>query len=173
MWFCVPTTNGGGLPDLACIYNYNNGTWTFDDIAWTCGIDRIPLSYPLFALDSFDLYALESTEDKAGIAYTGYVDSAEQGAGEPDIIKQVTTIYPVIETDTASHIRFQVGYRDNVNVAITWSAYYNLHPATDVKLDTRSAGSGRLWSIRITGNELDTPFKIGNVVCEVETAGSR
>lgn len=170
--FCVPTTAGTGIPDLACIYNYKAQAWTFDTISWFAATDRIPISYPLFSLDDKKIYALESTENAAGVAITGYVDSAEHGADDPEVMKEVNQLFPIVQT-TAATLKFKIGFRANPNATVTWSSAFSFVPATDDKVDTRSAGSGYYWRVRVYTDGMDTPFMIGKVFALVNPVGAR
>ncbi len=183
--FVLPIASGA--PSLDCIYNWRNGAWSFDDVLWWAGIDRTEILYPLVtyggavAATNNKIYTIDITDaDAAGGVMTGYVDSAEQGSDDPETMKVIDTIQPVIQTTSAwaagAHVHFKIGFRNDVNTAVTWSSAYDLHPnatTAERKINTRDAGSGRFWRIKVYTDEATTPFMIAKIHCEVDAAGSR
>ena len=182
--FVVPITSGA--PSLDCIYNWRNGAWSFDNVLWWAGVDRGDIAYPLItyggavATTNNKIFTIDITDaDPTGIAFTAannYVDSKEYGADDIEVMKVVNRIYPIIQSNSTAHIYVKIGFRNDVNTSVTWSSAYPLHPSTggpDIKIDTRNAGSGRLWRLRVYTDELSTPFLIAKIICDIDAVGSR
>ncbi len=169
IWFCVPI-DSAQTPSIACIYNYRNNSWAFDDIAWFAGADAIPLSYPLIAEADKKLYSLGSTENKAGAAYNGYVISREYDFGEPEAYKTILKIQPVIES-TATSIEFYIQYRNNINESWETSSVFTITPLSTVKLDTRI--TGRRFRFHIKTNITGSPFSVCRLIVHYDRQGTR
>jgi hypothetical protein len=188
--FVLPIASGA--PALDCIYNWRNGAWSFDDVLWWAGIDRTEILYPLVTYGGTlpvapatgpanKIFTIDITDtDAIGAAMTGYVDSAEQGSDDPEVMKVVNTIFPIVQTKStwgvAAHMHFKIGFRNDINTAVTWSSAYDFHPnaaTPDRKINTRDAGSGRFWRIRVYSDEVTTPFMIGKIHCDIDAVGSR
>jgi len=179
VWFCLPTIGSDGKPTLACIYNYRNDSWTFDTVAWWHGVAKLPVAYPLFAKDDYKIYELGNTENAAGSAITGYAVSAEFGGEHIESYKHVLRIIPEIYSSCEA-VKFQIGYRDKFNDAVTWSDPYTFNPQTDWKIDTatkpdgtRPGPGGHLLRIKVYTDGVDTPFVLNSIRVVYEAEGER
>jgi hypothetical protein len=179
VWFCLPVTGSSGKPTLACIYNYLNNTWTFDDIAWWYGLSKVPTDYPIFSKDDYKLYQLGNTENGAGSALTGYAVSAEFGGEKLEAYKYIDRIIPEIYTD-ATEVHFKVGYRDGFNNSLTWTDAYTFNPQTEWKIDmgaqpdgSRPGPGGHLLRIMVYTDATDTPFILNGIRVQYHVQGGR
>ncbi len=165
IWFCLPITGSDGKPTLACIYNYRDGSWTFDDIAWWHGVGKVPTDYPLISRDDYKIYEIDKTENDSGSALTGYAVSAEFGGEQIESYKHVMRIIPEIYT-TCTAVKFSIGYRSKFNDAVTWTDPYTFNPQNDWKIDTatmpngnRPGPGGHLLRIKVYTDGVDTPLE--------------
>ena len=163
IWFCVPLATGSGWPELACIWNYRNGAWSFDDIfGWGAATDKLPTTYPILSPLYQTIYSLGGSENSyGGEAINSYVDSPEFGGDNPEVHKHILKIQPEI-LSTASTIKFAIWTRDNINTSKTWSGDFSFTPATDLKIDIKNV-SGKLWGVRIKSDTLNSPHTIGRI----------
>jgi len=172
VWFCVPT-GANTTPTLAAIFNYYTNTWSLEDIAWTAGADRLPATYPIIAKTSdkksYSIeYGTANNDGASGIST--YVVSKEYGWENPETVKYINRLYPIIES-TASAISFYIGYRANVNASVTWSSAYTFTPASDYKVDIRE--SGRLWRIKIATTAASSPWAVHKVIADIQDVGKQ
>jgi hypothetical protein len=171
VWFVLPTGTNG-YPNLACIFNYGNGTWTFEDLEMWSGIDSGQETYPLYSGADKKLYNINvGNNSDDGSAITGTIETAEYHMGLPNIKKEVHEIYPICRS-TSTSLKIKVGYRNSINDAITWTPAKTFNPASDYKVDFRHEAS-RYIRFKIYSDGVDTPFSLDQIIAFWEVSSGR
>jgi hypothetical protein len=170
VWFVLPT-GVSGYPNLACIYNYRNGSWTFEDLEMWAAVDRHPTSYPIYSSFDKKICNLGITEnDPDGNAITGYIDSDEYDLGVFDRYKAISRLMPLVRS-RASVLKFRIGQRNRLDDPVIWSGAYNFNPSVDWKLDIRV--NAKYFRFRIYTDTVDSPFKFDGMKVIYEVTHGR
>lgn len=167
VWFVVPTGTSE-VPNLACVYSYRTGAWTFDDLASYSGSDRLPDLHPLFCSSLNLIQALDESENADDQPVAGYVDTPD--FGDETTRFTVTRVTPFVES-TAGEVEILVGTREKVNDPVTWSSPYIFTPSTDNKVDVRE--SGRIIRFRVRTANLNSPFAVQRLEATYYPRGGR
>ena len=125
---------------------WDSDTTSWNERAYVATSQRMIGAYPLVGQlrefhrgQKLGTTAYTSKLERTGLAIVGM---DRQGAPVVDTtsVKQVTELYPIIDSVNSMDMQVSVGAQDNPNGAITWDGPYDFDPLVDEKIDCFAEG---------------------------------
>ena len=113
--FVIPHNNSD-IPNLDCIYNVSNKTWTFDEYTATAGCERMGLDYPLIARADFtrssSSSSSESSSSSSSASSISSSSSSSSVSSSSESSSSSSQSLGEIDTDAKSYLMY-TGTTDN------------------------------------------------------------
>lgn len=171
-WY-YPTTGSGGIPTKYVKYNTLLQQWDFGTLTRTAWIDQGVFGPPIGAAGDLNIYQHETSTDANGFAMDAYVQTGYFALDEGDSKTFIDQVWPDMKWG-------YYGGANNATVQITFYAVdYPGQPPTvygpySISQQTEYISPrirARLVSIRVTGDQIGTFWRMGNIRYRLQADG--
>jgi len=163
----------GGTYDSLSTYGAYDGLSpeTYDTLTQS----GVGLGYGVVGQESGKILKLASGFNNNGAAIDAFLDTGDFHFGVPNERKILMAIMPFFRgQSTKSVVQFQVAYRNELHHPIVWSEKFDYVIGVDEKLYVRGVNNqGKYVRIRISSNQLDTPWQLEGYTLFYEFGGDR
>ena len=171
-WY-YPTTGSGGVPTKYVKYNTLLQQWDFGTLTRTAWIDQGVFGPPIGAAGDLNIYQHETSTDANGFAMDAYVQTGYFALDEGDSKTFIDQVWPDMKWG-------YYGGANNATVQITFYAVdypgqppivygpYSISQQTEYISPRIRA---RLVSIRVTGDQIGTFWRMGNIRYRLQPDG--
>ena len=171
-WY-YPTTGSNGVPTKYVKYNTLLQQWDFGTLTRTAWIDQGVFGPPIGASSDLNIYQHETSTDANGLAMDAYVQTGYFALDEGDSKTFIDQVWPDMKWG-------YYGGENNATVKITFYAvdYPGQPPAVygpySINQQTEYISPrirARLVSIRVTGDQVGTFWRMGNIRYRLQADG--
>lgn len=174
IWFFFPRESTSATqPDFFVKFNSTEGTWDYGPLDRTCGIDQSILGLPISATSTGIIYEHETSNNADGQAINAYLETGLYQLSEGNEVMFVDWVLP--------DMRFNdFGSSTEATLQITFTSYYypggpsETHGPYTFTNSTQYINTrirGRLISIRIESNDLDSFWRLGGMRSRIAQDG--
>ncbi len=171
-WY-YPTTGSNGVPTKYVKYNTLLQQWDFGTLTRTAWIDQGIFGPPIGASDDLNVYQHETSTDANGFAMDAYVQTGYFALDDGDLKTFIDQVWPDMKWG-------YYGGANNATVQITFYAVdypgqppivYGPYTVSQQTEYISPRIRARLISIRVTGNQIGTFWRMGNIRYRLQPDG--